>query len=92
MSVGRVARSAFIVFLLLLHLADQATDVFSAVLFYLEGNCVAAGVTLALVFMPGVFIFATEMALMCEGGSNIGRAVGYLFFSPLWAVVIHLYR
>ena len=29
---------------------------------------------------------------MCEGRSNIFKALGYLFFSPLWSVVIHLYR
>ena len=29
---------------------------------------------------------------MCEGRSNIFKALGYLLFSPLWSVVIHLYR
>ena len=28
---------------------------------------------------------------MCEGRSNIFKALGYLLFSPLWSVVIHLY-
>ena len=47
----------------------QATDVFAAFLFYLEGNAVASGLTLAFVFAPGIFIFTTE----CAKGSGVSR-------------------
>ena len=48
----------------------QATDVFAAFLFYLEGNAVASGLTLAFVFAPGIFIFTTEAA-------KVGRQITY---------------
>ena len=49
----------------------QATDVFAAFLFYLEGNAVASGLTLAFVFAPGIFIFTTEAA-------KVGRQITYM--------------
>ncbi len=97
-----------------LHVADQATDVFAAFLFYVEGQLfihksaheklrsiprcapsgdpVASGLTLAFVLAPGFFVFLCELKRMCCGKSNIFKAAGYLLLSPLWAIVIHLYR
>ena len=94
----------------------QATDVFAAFLFYVEGDehsiCtqikinpnnqlhsnfepgdhVASGLTLALVLAPGFFVFLSELKRCCCGKSNIFKAIAYLLLSPLWAIVIHLYR
>lgn len=82
-----------IVLSLLLHIFDQATDVFAAFLFYVEGHYVAACITLGLVFLPGFLIFVAELKRsFCSARPiNFLKAVGYLLLSPLWAVVIHLY-
>lgn len=80
-----------IVLSLILHVLDQATDVFAAFLFFLEGEIVPAIFTLAFVFLPGFFIFCHELKRICAGKSNVFKALGYLTLSPLWAIVIHLY-
>ncbi len=56
------------------------------------GDHVASGLTLALVLAPGFFVFLSELKRCCCGKSNIFKAIAYLLLSPLWAIVIHLYR
>ena len=81
-----------VLFSLFLQVLDQSSDVFVAFLYYIEGHLWSAIMTLTLTFLPGVFIFVSEMRKMCSGRSNICIALGYLLFSPLWAIVLHLYR
>ena len=92
MDTGRFLSGLCVFLSLILHLVDQCTDVFSAFLFYVEGKTFPAAATLTFVFLPGIFIFLNEMRRMCSGKSNFFKALAYLLFSPLWAIVIHFYR
>ncbi len=66
---------------------------FAGMLFYFEGHYVQAYVTLGLVFMPGFCIFVSELKrTFCSKPCSLVKAIGYLLFSPLWAIVIHFYR
>lgn len=48
--------------------------------------------TLGLVFLPGFCICLTELKRsFCSSPLSLLKALGYLFFSPLWAIVIHFY-
>ena len=76
----------------LLHLLDQASDVFVALLYWSEGRVLPAAFTLLLVLVPGFFVFVCELKQTCLGRSSVLRAVAYLTLSPLWAVIVHLYR
>ena len=77
----------------LLFLSKQATDIFAAILFYYEGHLFTSIITLAVVFLPGFCIFVTELKrTFCSKPCAIFKATCYLLFSPLWAIVLHLYR
>lgn len=79
-------------FSLLIHVIDQSTDVFAAVLFYFEGHIYTSFITLALVFLPGFCISITELRkTFCTDSCSFIKAIGYLLLSPLWAIIIHIY-
>ena len=77
---------------LLLHVIDQATDVFASFLFFVEGDVISAGLTLGFVFLPGVFIAICEFRRMLDGGSNVFKILAYALLSPFWAIIVHGYR
>ena len=71
----------------------QASDVFAGVLFYFEGHVFTSYITLALVFLPGFCICLTELRqTFCSNNCSLFKALAYLLFSPLWAIIIHFYR
>ena len=71
----------------------QASDVFAGVLFYFEGHVFTSYITLALVFLPGFCICLTELRqTFCSNNFSLFKALAYLLFSPLWAIIIHFYR
>jgi len=77
---------------LLLHIIDQGTDIFAAVLFYFEGHHTQSFITIGLVFLPGFCICVSELRRsFCTKPCSLPKAIGYLLFSPLWAIVIHIY-
>jgi len=80
-----------IVLSLLSHVLDQGTDIFAVVLFYFEGNIWASVLTLGFVMLPGICIGLAEMKRFCAKDLSLLKAIGYILFSPLWAIVIHLY-
>ena len=83
---------AWVIFSVFLHFFDQATDLFAAFLFLIEGRMLAGVLTLLFVLTPGIFVFGIELSRICSGKTNICKALAYLFLTPLWAIVIHFYR
>ena len=71
----------------------QGTDIFAAVLFYFEGYHVQSFITIGLVFLPGFCIYISELrrSFCTKPCVSVPKAIGYLLFSPLWAIVIHIY-
>jgi len=78
---------------LFLHIIDQGTDIFAAVLFYFEGYHAQSFITIGLVFLPGFCIYISELrrSFCTKPCVSLPKAIGYLLFSPLWAIVIHIY-
>jgi len=73
------------------HVLDQGTDVFAVVLFYFEQNYWASILTFGFVMLPGICIGLAEMKNFCARDLSLLKAIGYILFTPLWAIVIHLY-
>ena len=71
----------------------QGTDIFAAVLFYFEGYHAQSFITIGLVFLPGFCIYISELrrSFCTKPCVSLPKAIGYLLFSPLWAIVIHIY-
>ena len=44
------------------------------------------------VMLPGICIGLAEMKNYCVKDISLLKAIGYILFTPLWAIVIHLYR
>ena len=42
--------------------------------------------------LPGICIGLAEMKNFCAKDLSLLKAIGYILFTPLWAIVIHLYR
>lgn len=78
---------------LIIHVLDQATDVFAATLFYFEGSYWSAALTFGLVVLPGFCVALSEIRHFCSRDvHSLIKATLYLTLSPIWAIVVHLYR
>ena len=71
----------------------QALDVFAATLFFFERNYWAAGLTFALVLFPGFCVGLFELRHFCSRGTkSLVKALAYCLLTPLWAIIVHMYR
>jgi len=77
---------------LVIHILDQALDVFAATLFFFEEKYWAAGLTFGLVLFPGFCVGTSELRHFCSRGpKSLLKAIAYCLLTPLWAVIVHMY-
>jgi len=74
-----------------IYLADQASDCLTALLLLKENHLLEGSLTIFFILLPGIAACLLELRDMWKGSGNLMRALTYLLFCPLWAVLTHIY-